>query len=563
MLTDLAVENLGVIETASLTLEPGCSALTGETGAGKTLIVTALTLLAGGRADPGLRRPGAGEARVEGRFLLRVGDPAAQVLARNGIVESPAEADSDAQLEVVVSRSISGSGGKARINGRLVTIALLAEFSATLLDVVAQREHQRLFSPAFQRECLDTFAGAEAVALAHDVAQATRLVSRLRRALEELGRTEQERMRELDVLQYEIGEIEAADLQDGERSRLMTEATRLESSEAISEAVGAAVEALSGERGAEELLGLAVGALQGIHAKDPALAELYDRASSVLHEIADVGRELRSRSNEPDPEGVERVHERLAVINRLYRKYGHDEKEVIAYLERARTRAEALAKVPEQSAELKEEFDTASDEVATTAARLSQLRFAAAGALERAIETVLSELALQGSRMAVHLERCELYEGGMETVELMVDLNGADEPRPLKRVASGGELSRVALALHLVAINTGAATMVFDEVDAGVGGEAARALGQCLARLAKFSGSQVFIVTHLPQVAAYADHHYRVSKHADGGAAEARVARVEGDTRVSELSRMLAGLPRSGPAHEHARELLELASEAS
>jgi DNA repair protein RecN (Recombination protein N) len=199
MLTDLAVENLGVIETASLTLEPGCSALTGETGAGKTLIVTALTLLAGGRADPGLRRPGASEARVEGRFLLRGGDPAAQVLVRNGIVEWPGEADSNAELEVVASRSISGSGGKARINGRLVTVALLAEFSASLLDVVAQREHQRLFSPAFQRECLDTFAGPEAVGLAHDIAEDTRLVARLRRALEELQRSEQERIRELDV----------------------------------------------------------------------------------------------------------------------------------------------------------------------------------------------------------------------------------------------------------------------------------------------------------------------------------------------------------------------------
>jgi DNA repair protein RecN (Recombination protein N) len=260
---------------------------------------------------------------------------------------------------------------------------------------------------------------------------------------------------------------------------------------------------------------------------------------------------------------LERVRERLAVINRMCRKYGHEKKEVLAYLERARSRAEILARIPEQSAGLQEEFDDATSQAATKSARLSKLRHAAAEPLERAIETVLSELALPGSRIAVRLQECELYEGGSETVDLLVDLNGTDEPRPLKRVASGGELSRVALALHLVAINTGAATMVFDEVDAGVGGEAARALGQCLARLAKFSGSQVFIVTHLPQVAAYADHHYRVSKEADGGAAEARVARVEGDTRVSELSRMLAGLPRSGRAHEHAKELLELASGAS
>jgi DNA repair protein RecN (Recombination protein N) len=564
MLTDLTVENLGVIETASLSLEPGCSALTGETGAGKTLVVTALTLLAGGRADPGSRRPGASEARVEGRFLLRASDPAVHVLAQNGILEvSEGERSEDAELEVVVSRSISSSGGKARINGRLVTATLLSEFAGGLLDVVVQREHQRLFSPAFQRESLDTFGGPEMVALAHEVADATRLVSRIKRSLRELVMTEQERVRELDLLQYEIGEIEAAGLQEGERARLMTEATRLESSEAISEAVGAAIEALSSEAGAEERLGVAVGALEALETKDPALGNLYDRAASALHEVADIGLELRSRSVEPDPAALERAHERLALINRMCRKYGDDEKEVLVYLERCRERAEAFGHVPDQQAKLQEELDAATADAERKATRLSQLRRGAAERLERATEEVLSQLALEGSRIAVRIQGCDLYEGGLETVELMVDLNGTGEPRSLKRVASGGELSRVALALHLVASNTGAATMVFDEVDAGVGGEAARALGQCLARLAKFTGSQVFIVTHLPQVAAYADHHYRVSKQADGGLAEARIVRVEGDTRISEISRMLAGLPRSGRAHEHAKELLELASEAS
>jgi DNA repair protein RecN (Recombination protein N) len=289
----------------------------------------------------------------------------------------------------------------------------------------------------------------------------------------------------------------------------------------------------------------------------------HERLSSTLHEIGDVALELRSGSNEPEPDALERTHERLATINRLCRKYGPDEKEVLAYLDRARLRADVLSHIPEQRSHLQQELDAATADAETKATRLSELRSAAVEDLQVSAEAVLSELALEGSRLVVHLEGCDLYEGGKETVEFLVDLNGTGEARPLKRVASGGELSRLALALHLVATTAGADTMVFDEVDAGVGGEAARALGQCLARLARSSGSQVFIVTHLPQVAAYADHHYRVSKKPDSKGAEARVVRVEGDTRISEISRMLAGLPRSDRAQEHARELLELASKAS
>jgi DNA repair protein RecN (Recombination protein N) len=558
MLTDLVVENLGVIEAAALTLQPGCSALTGETGAGKTLLVTAVSLLAGGRADQAAIRPGAAEARIEGRFLVPSGHPAVEILVQNGILDPRVEAS---EIELIVVRSVSASASKARINGRLVTVGAVAELGRSLVEVVGQHEHQRLFATSWHRSCLDAFCGPDAIALAHEVAAATHAVSVHQRALDDLLVGEQERARELDVLRYEIGEIEAADLHEGERDRLLAESTRLESAEAIARAMAGAIEAFSSEGGAEERLEEARAALDSVVLADPSLTALRDRATSALHEIADVALELRTRPIEPDPDALERTQARLAAINRLCRKYGRDESEVLRYLDAARTRAGELTEGPEHQAQIRQALDEATIDLHAKAERLSELRRAGAPLLERAAEDVLAELALPGAQVEVRLQACDPYEGGAETVELLVDLNRTGAPRPIKRVASGGELSRLALALHLVATNSGAATMVFDEVDAGVGGEAARALGRCLARLARTSGGQVLVVTHLPQVAAYADNHYGVHKDPDG--AGARVAHIEGDERVAELSRMLAGLPQSDRAHEHARELLELAVEAS
>ncbi|MEA2485619.1 MAG: repair protein RecN, partial [Actinomycetota bacterium] len=372
----------------------------------------------------------------------------------------------------------------------------------------------------------------------------------------------QQRARELDVLQYEIREIEAASLQPGERERLRVETTRLESSDAIAAAVARAVEALSSEAGAEDRIEEARSALDGVSDRDPTLAELRERVAAALHEVADIALELRAHAVEPDPEALEQSHERLAVINRLCRKYGRDEGEVLSYLETCRARADELASAPVRQAELEEGVARSIADAKLKAGRLSQIRRKGAVRLARATEEVLGELALAGATVEVRLQDCDLYEGGAETVDLLVDLNRTGDPRPIKKVASGGELSRLALALHLVATSSGASTMVFDEVDAGVGGEAARALGSCLARLARSSGAQVLVVTHLPQVAAYADNHYAVHKDLNGSAG-ASVVRVEGDQRVAELSRMLAGLPRSDRAHEHARELLELAAQAS
>jgi DNA repair protein RecN (Recombination protein N) len=562
MLTELAVENLGVIERAVLALEAGCSAVTGETGAGKTLIVTALELLAGGRGDPAAIKSGAQEARVEGRFLIRMDHPVVQLLLDNGIIDAT-ETEASDDLELVITRTVSPAASKARLNGRLVTIGLLGEVGGSLLDVVGQHSRQRLFAPDFQRAAVDGFAGPEAVALAQEVAEAARSVGRKQRERDELQTNELARTRELDVVRYEVAEIEAARLQEGERERLLADAAGLEEAEAIATGAAEAVLALSGEGGAEDTLVQAAKALEPAGTKAPVLRALRDRAIAIHNEVSDITLELRRASIEPDPAALEHTRERLDLIARLCRKFGPDESDVLHYLEVSRQRAEELAGLPERVAEVTRELDERTKRVSSLSKQLSQLRSSAAPRLQEAIEALLAELALEGAKVEVRLEECEPNEGGAESVQLFADLAGTGEPRPLKKVASGGELSRVALALHLVAVKDGPGTMVFDEVDSGVGGEAARALGRCLARLARSSGAQVLVVTHLPQVAASADNHYRVSKTREPGRGGATVVRVEGDERVSELSRMLAGLPRSDRAHQHARELLELGAEAS
>jgi DNA repair protein RecN (Recombination protein N) len=552
MLSDLVVEGLGVIDRAELSLDRGCSALTGETGAGKTLVVAALSLLLGGRADRTLVRDGRSEARVEGRFVLRASDEAAELLRARGLID---DSDSD-ELEVLLSRTVGGGTGKVRVNGRLATVGLLAEVGPLLGEISGQHDHQRLSSPAFQRTLLDSFAGAGAVALAADVAGAVRTAREAERYAQELRAGERERTRELDVLAFEIRTIEGAEIRVGEGVELGERAARLEHAEAIARAIDEAIVALRGERGADELIGGARSAIGAVAADDPELGPLARRLEDAAYEIADVADELVARKVEPDPGTLEEVRERLGVIAGLRRKYGEDEAEILAYLDRSRRRAREL-----------ESFDSdlqAAEAAATNgikratdlAERLGRERRDAAASLAEEVEALLEDLAIPGARFEVSLQPRTLSEGGLEDVEFLVAAGPGVELRPVSKIASGGELSRIALALHLVASASGAETMVFDEVDAGVGGEAAQAVGRALADLAVRSQAQVIVVTHLPQVAAFADSHFLVSK----SLSEASVTRVDGDERLGELSRMLAGLPRSGRAREHARELLDFAA---
>ena len=555
MLTELVVEGLGVIERAELELDRGCSALTGETGAGKTLVVAALGLLLGGRADRSLVRAGAGEARVEARFDLPLDHPALRRFQEN---EPPSR---EAETELVLSRSVTADGrSKVRVNGRLAPVATLAEAGPLLVEIAGQNQHLRIASGQVQREVLDAYAGEACRRLAAEVAEQVSRAARAARELEELEAGERARAEEIESLRAELAEIDAADPRPGEAERLRGEALRLEHAEEIALATDAALRALRSDGAAEELLDEAARALRRAEGLDPSLKAPTERLVAARLEVQDVASELSARGPEVDPDALEATRARLAVLTRLGRRYGGDEALILQHAAAARRRLEALespATLTERLTRAHEEHRAAALEAAT---RLSELRTDAGRRLEREMAATLGELALPHAVFEVALEPRPLFEGGLETVGFLVAANPGEPPRALHKVASGGELARIALALHLVTAARGPATLVFDEVDAGVGGEAAQAVGRFLAELAARSGSQVLVVTHLPQVAAFADTHFKVTKTAGRTGASAFVQRIDGEERLTELSRMLAGLPHSERAKSHAQELLELAA---
>jgi DNA repair protein RecN (Recombination protein N) len=558
MLNELVVEGLGVIDRAELTLERGCCALTGETGAGKTMLVAALSLLLGSRADRGLVREGAAEARIEGRFTVDSSHAAATLLRNHGVIEEGA----GGPVELIVARSVPADGrsGKIRINGRLVSVSLLEEMGALLAEIATQHAHRRLASGAASRKILDSFVGDAALAVADEVATAVRHAQRAQRRAEELRASERERRRELDLLRFEIDEIEAASVSVGESERLQGEATKLEHAETIAVGLAAARRALHGEGGADELAGEAARELERLSSFDSELSDLARRVQGLEYEISDIAAELATRATAPDPDALEEVRSRQSVLSRLKRKYGDDESAVLEYLEKARTRADELQSFDSDLIASEEEANKLELRARELALRLSELRMRAAPKLQKAVEKTLAELALPGARFEVALEDRPLHEGGLQSVELKVSANPGEAPRPLAKAASGGELSRISLALHVLTSGDTSETMVFDEVDAGVGGAAAHAVGRTLAELGARESAQVLVVTHLPQVAAHAHRHYRVTKAMNGGRVTTTVEEVRDEERIAELSRMLAGLPESERAREHAQELLDLAT---
>ena len=558
MLRELLVEGLGVIERAELSLEPGSTALTGETGAGKTLVVAAVGLLLGGRADRSMVRQDAGEARIEGRFEVSPDAAAVATLVSHGILT---EVPDDGPVEIVIFRTIGmGGGGRIRVNGHMATAGLVQELGEALVEIAGQHEHQRLGRPGYQRALLDAYSGDEALSLSDEVSVAFKAAAEARRLADEARVTAEERGRELDVLKHEVAEIEAASPAVGEWDRLSSEVSRLEHAESIATGTAEALALLREENAASDGLRRAADALKKAAEKDATLDELASRLEAAAIDVADVGQELAARVVEPDPEALAQARERLDVLGRLRRKYGvEDETALLARLEAARTRSAELDAAGSSAAELDQRAAEETVRAKELAHKLSSLRRKAAEDLGRAATAAIGKLAMPGSRVEIALTPCELYEGGLETVELQLAATG-EQGRPLAKIASGGELSRVSLALYLlVRGERGAPTMIFDEVDAGVGGEAARAVGEALSDLTR-EGTQVLVVTHLPQVAAFTTAHFVVVKEEAGGRVRASVRWVEGDDRVEELSRMLSGMPDSERAREHAQELLELAA---
>ncbi|MEU4094387.1 DNA repair protein RecN [Streptomyces sp. NPDC026673] len=575
VLEEMRIRSLGVIEDAVVELSPGFTAVTGETGAGKTMVVTSLGLLLGGRADPGLVRIGTKSASVEGRITLSAGAPAA-VRAE----EAGAELDDGA---LIIGRTVSAEGrSRAYVGGRSVPVGLLGELADELVAVHGQTDQQGLLRPARQREALDRYAGdAVAVPLAK-YAAAYRRLREVAGELDELTTRARERAQEADLLRFGLEEVAAAEPLPGEDADLAAEAERLGHAEALASAATIAHAALAGNPEDPEgvdagmLVAGAQRALDAVRSHDPALAALSDRIGEIGILLGDVAGELAGYADnlDADPRRLAVVEERRSVLAHLIRKYGEDIDAVLAWAEQGAARLGELEGDDERIGELTAERDALRAELGDLAQALTDARAEASDRFAGAVTAELAQLAMPHARVSVALRQTEDPEGvevggrrvafgatGADEVELQLAPHPGAPARPIAKGASGGELSRVMLAVEVVfAGSDPVPTYLFDEVDAGVGGKAAVEVGRRLARLARTA--QVVVVTHLPQVAAFADRQLLVEKTNDGSVTRSGVRVLEGEERVRELSRMLAGLEDSELGRAHAEELLAAAREA-
>jgi len=586
----MRIRGLGVIEDAVLELAPGLTVVSGETGAGKTMVVTGLGLLFGGRADPGAVRPGVDTASVEGR--LRV-DPDGPVAQR--ALEAGAELDEDVLL---VARTVSGSGrSRAHLGGRAVPAGTLAELADACVAVHGQSDQTRLRQPARQREALDRYAGAPLAAELADYQAAYDELRSVSTELAALTAAARERAQEADLLRFGLGEIEAADPQAGETTVLQVEEERLGNADGLRAAAWLAHTALLGAGegatdGTDAVGQVARGrtALEQVGAHDPVLEELVGRLRELGYLLADVGADLASYAAgvDTDPARLAVVQDRRAELTRLARKYADDDagsteagdvavdqaSAVLAWGQRAAARLATLDGADDRIGVLAARRAELTDRLTRAAAALSGARSDAAGRFAAQVGAELVELAMPHASLEVAVtqtpdddgldvagRRLAYHRHGVDDVELLLVPHAGAPARPLQRGASGGELSRVMLAIEVTLAGTDPVpTLVFDEVDAGVGGRAAVEVGRRLAALARTA--QVVVVTHLPQVAAFADQHLVVRKADDGVVTRSGVVALDEAGRLRELSRMLAGQEESATAEAHARELLETARAA-
>jgi DNA repair protein RecN (Recombination protein N) len=598
MLSELRVSQLGVIEDLTLVLGPGMTALTGETGAGKTLVVEAIELLLGGRAEGVLVRPGATEALVEGRFLVPTGIVPTGIVP-SGIVptglgppgafaegaDGAAEADATEPIEVVLSRTVPAEGrSRAYLDGRMASVGALAELGERLVDLHGQHAHQSLLSAAAQRDALDSYAGADR----RPREEARAALREIDEALGRAGRDGAGRSGEMELLRYQLAELSDANIAGaGEDTELEVEEERLSRAAAHRAAAEAVYEDLAGEDQVLDLVGKSV---TRIAAHAP-LEGLHDRLKSVAAELADVASEARAMAEglEEDPERLAEVVSRRALLRELRRKYagpGGNLADVLTFQEDAGKRLDELEGLEGLSARLAKERVQALAKLRRAATDLGDARRAASTALGEGAEAGLRRLAMPRARFEVKVgglprgenvnkntgeEADDLRELSGEDVTFLLAANPGEPLLPLSKVASGGELARAMLALRLVLIGgpdghgpgangelQGPLALVFDEVDAGIGGEAALAVGRSLAELGR--RYQVIVVTHLAQVAAFADAQIAVSKVEREGRSVALAGAVSGQDRVIELSRMLSGQPDSATARRHAKELLVTSS---
>ena len=558
MLTELRIRNFAIIESLTLPLARGFNVLSGETGAGKSIIVGALGLLLGERASTDLIRTGADRATVEGVFEIADHPEIARLLDERGI-------EVDESL-VVLKREIAAAGrARAWVNGTPVNAGLLAEVGRLLVNLHGQHEAQTLLDSESQRRILDAFAGA--VDQAQLVRQGHDELLAVRREIADLARRRADAERRADYLRHVVGEIEDARLVEGEDVRLEDEARRLEHAEELRSLSGGMAAMLEGDGDGESVLQRLAAIerqLAAIQRIDPSLARLQELYDTAFYAIEALARELEKyeRAVELDPARLEEVRRRRDLLFRLTKKYGDSLADVIETGRRSRAELDLVDSAGLDIRQLEARERAAAERLREHAESLTALRAAAAERLATAVDAVLPDLGMPDGRFRVRLvPLAEIGACGAEDVEFRVSLNVGHEDRPLSRVASGGELSRVMLALKTILARLDRVpTLVFDEVDAGIGGRVGLQVGETIRRVAGYH--QVFAITHLPQIAARAHHHILVSKGARGGVTTADVTVLSDEPRITEIARMLGGDPESDVSRAHAAELLESAADA-
>ena len=577
----MRIRGLGVIEDAVLSFAPGFNAVTGETGAGKTMVVTGLGLLFGDRAESGRVRPGAGRAVVEGRLELPESARAAKRAEEFGAALDPAQpgADGEARRELLINRAVAAagsSGSRAFLGGQPVPVAVLSELSEDLVAMHGQASQQLLRQPARQRDALDRYAGEPTLAALAEYRAAYRDYKDVCTELVELTTKAAERFREADALRFGLAEIEKVDPRPEERDELAAEIERLGSAEELRTAAARAHEAISAQDSPEStadaltLLNQARRALDAAKDKDAALAAIAGRLDEVYWQLGEVATDAAGylAGIEADPARLEYAHQRVADLDALCRHVGRyietepggpSVAEVLAWGEQAALRLAELEGDDGRIGELTERRDLLHEELGASADRLSGLRADAAGSFAAAVGEELAALAMPHARIEVRLgRRDEFGPAGRDEVELLLAPHPGAPFLPVAKSASGGELSRVMLAIEVVFAGADPVpTLVFDEIDQGVGGQAAVEVGRRLARLARTS--QVIVVTHLPQVAAFADRQLVVAKDSEGGVTSSDVSVVADADRYTEIARMLSGRSESDSAKDHARELVDAA----
>jgi DNA repair protein RecN (Recombination protein N) len=575
VLVELRLRGLGAIDDATLELGPGFTAITGETGAGKTMLLTGLALLLGGRAEAALVRTGHARAEVEGRFRIALdGVVAEQVESAGGHLDGD---------ELVIARTVSADGrSRAYLGGRAVPIATLAGLADDLVTVHGQADQRGLLKPSAQREVLDAYAGDAAAAALTAYRTAFAELASVRAELEDVTTHRRERTLEAEGLRRGLAEVDEVAPELGEDLALVAESARLGHVEALRAAAGTAHDALSSTtegpdvRDVLGLLGTARHELEAARRHDPELDGLAQRVAETSYVLADVAADLAAYVDriDADPARLSVVQERLSRLSTLTRRYAVDIAGVLAWADQARERLGSLDDDDTRVHELTTLRDEVLAALTAAATRLSHARRGAAKRLEKAVSAELTGLAMADATLPVVVSQREDPHGitvdgrsvafgpwGIDEVELTLIAHTGAPARPLHRGASGGELSRVMLAVEIVLAGVdGVSCFVFDEVDAGVGGRAAIEVGRRLASLARTA--QVLVVTHLPQVAAFADRHVVVAKTETGLVTSTEVDLVDGDARLRELSRMLGGLADSTLAHDHAEELLATAAAA-